>query len=132
MSIDTTVKVAIVFYCLGFAACVLATTVACGRLASVPMIERRVAAAVAVALPFIGVRLAYSALAVFLNNDTFALGDGSVVLYVVMAVVEEYIVVAIYLLVGFRVDKLDIAAQGELLSRPWKRNKNEGPRMQRG
>jgi hypothetical protein len=128
LQLDTEVKVAVILYVLGYGAIIVGIIVCSVNLGTAaPMEQLRIAAAVALALPFIGSRLIYSLLAVFVNNDTFALGDaGSIVVYVCMAMVEEYIVVAIYLLLGFSINKIEREQQGELLSRRWKSRGSRG------
>jgi hypothetical protein len=48
-----------------------------------------------------------------------------------MAVVEEFVVVAIYLYLGFRLDRLEVNEQGPILSRPWKNKRSKGERRRR-
>ena len=68
--------------------------------------EKRILLAVAVSLPFLLVRLVYSALAVFANKRSFSLfyGDTSILLF--MALLEEVIVVVIYEGVGLTLKKV--------------------------
>lgn len=96
----------------------------------VPKQERRIPVAVALAIPFITVRLAYSVLAVFLHDHLFSVVGGSVAVRVGMATVEEFIVVIDYLVLGFSLKKLEIGEQGELATRQWKerRNRRQGTR----
>lgn len=56
--------------------------------------------AVLVALPLIAVRLIYSILTVFLHNHDFSIIHGSVAIWAVMAVLEEIVVVLVYVTVG--------------------------------
>ncbi|KAK3938954.1 hypothetical protein QBC46DRAFT_291396 [Diplogelasinospora grovesii] len=121
---STISQVAIILYIVAVAACTGILLLSFPSLSAVPDEERALAAAVALALPFIMVRLAYSALAVFLHNSTFSIVDGNVVVWVCMAVLEEFVVVAIYLLLGFRLNRLD--AQGEILGREWKGGRGGG------
>lgn len=125
IKVDSTSKVGVILYILSFAALTLILFISSKQVSVIPSIERRVPLAVVLALPFILMRLVYSLLVVTLNDHLFNSVNGSVVLQVVMAVVEEFIVVAIYILLGFKVDKLDPAQQGPIASRAWK-NKNSG------
>ncbi|KAF2241062.1 hypothetical protein BU26DRAFT_410496, partial [Trematosphaeria pertusa] len=120
IEVQTTSKVGIILFIVSHVGLVLVYAASVPRTACVPPKERRVPVALLLALPFVLVRLVYSACAVFLHNHLFNIITGSVPVYVVMAVVEEFIVVAIYLLLGFAVDKLDDTQQGPLASRPWK------------
>tara|TARA_R110002003_G_scaffold20_1_gene1041 strand:- start:7187 stop:7594 length:408 start_codon:yes stop_codon:yes gene_type:complete len=86
--------------------------------------ERRVAVAVVFALPFILVRLVYSACAVFLHSHHFNIVTGNIVVLAIMAIAQEFIVVAIYVLLGFVVDKMDGENQGPIAGRAWKRKSN--------
>ncbi|KAF8862965.1 hypothetical protein BDZ45DRAFT_670611 [Acephala macrosclerotiorum] len=65
-----------------------------------PRGEKRIYFAVLCALPFIAVRLLYSILAAFVNNDDFSIFGGKPLIQLFMAVVEEFIVVSLYTLVG--------------------------------
>lgn len=93
-----------------------------------PLQERHSPIAVAIAWPFILVRLIYSALAVFVNNDTFSVVGGKVSVRAAMAVIEEFLVVFDYLILGLMLHKLQPEEQGELANRAWKdrRGKRRG------
>lgn len=88
--------------------------------------------AVGLALPFVFVRLLYQILAVFVHQGAFARIGGSVWVRVFMAVVEEFVVVAVYLFLGFQLDRLKASEQGPIESRPWKSRGGERRRRQRG
>lgn len=118
--IATTSKVAIALYIVAFVAIVLVWLVSMTGLSVVPTIEKRVAFAVLIALPFILVRLVYSACLVFLHSHLFNLVNGSVVVNAVMAVLMEFIVVAIYLLLGFFISTLSPNDAGPIATRQWK------------
>ncbi|KAF7556930.1 hypothetical protein G7Z17_g1056 [Cylindrodendrum hubeiense] len=128
--IATTSKVGIVLYIVAYVAMTFALFVSFGSRSSVPTQEARVPVVMGLALPFILVRLVYSAVCVFLPSHTFSIIDGSVPVFVCMAVLEEFVVVAMYLVLGFNLSKMDPSEQGELVSRPWKesrnRNRNRG------
>lgn len=86
--------------------------------------ERTLAPAIGLALPLVLVRLAYQVLVVFVHRGVFSrLGQGSVAVHVAMAVVEEILVVMIYIYMGFRLGRLEVNEQGPILSRSWKRSK---------
>ena len=62
--------------------------------------ERRLVLAVAISIPFILVRLIYSAILSFAHNPRFSLIGGSVTINLVMAVLEEFVVIIVCLGVG--------------------------------
>lgn len=86
----------------------------------------------AIAWPFIAVRLVYSILATFLNDDTFSVVGGNVAVRVGMAVVEEFVVVIDYLILGYSLQKLEPEQQGELAHRQWKARRNRGQKRSEG
>jgi hypothetical protein len=96
----------------------------------VPTAERRICAAVLAAFPFIAVRILYSVLAAFLHNHLFSIYNGSVPVLVAMSVVEELIVVFIYLLLGWFLPKIEAAMRGDIENRPWKARNGRGARRQ--
>lgn len=117
---QTTTKVGIVLYLVGFIGLALIALVTAHKLANAPSDEKRLIAAVIIALPFILVRLIYAAISVFLNNHHFNSVTGSIVILVVMAILEEMVVVTIYLAIGWKTDALPPASRGPVASRPWK------------
>jgi hypothetical protein len=139
ITVSTTSKAGVVLYIVAYCALCMVCLVSMPSISHVPTLERRIAIGVIVALPFILVRLTYSALVVFVNNHLFNVIDGSVAVFAAMAVVEEFIVVFIYLLLGFTLEKLQPDQQGEIASRPWKEPKSgrrqrrsHSPRVERG
>ena len=99
-----------------------------GKLGDVPQVERRVAFGVLCAAPFLLVRLAYTVLAVFLHDYDFNIIDGSVTIYVVMRVLEEFIVVFIYIFLGYHLDTLTAEQSGPIATRAWKDRGRRGGR----
>lgn len=75
--------------------------------------EKRLLFAVLLAIPFLAVRLAYSALTTFHSDSTFNLVNGSVAAYAIMAVVMEFIIIFIYLGIGFVTPKVAAPAVGQ-------------------
>ena len=70
-------------------------------------------AAVGCSLPFILVRLVYSALAAFAHNSSFNIVTGSVTVMLAMAVLEEIAVVAIYTITGLKLEVIPKNQQSE-------------------
>ncbi|CZR55858.1 uncharacterized protein PAC_05746 [Phialocephala subalpina] len=67
--------------------------------------EKRIYFAVLTALPFLAVRLLYSVLAAFSNNKDFSIFGGKPLIQLFMGVVEEFVIVCIYTLVGLTCNK---------------------------
>lgn len=120
---STTSKVGIILYIVSYVAIVAILLISLPNLTILPRKERRVGGAVLLALPFILVRLVYSALSVFVHDHYFNAVDGSVPIWVVMAVLMEFIVVFLFILLGFNLDKLEGGQAGPIANRPWKDNK---------
>lgn len=118
-------QVAVILYAVSFAAVALILLLSAPSVSLVPEAERIIVPAVGLALPFIAVRVLYTLLLVFVHSGVFSRtgGGGSVSVRAGMAVVEEFVVVAIYLFLGFRLPRLDKSERGEILSRA---SKNRG------
>ena len=119
IKISTSSKVGIILYIAAYAALCFICLLSTENLVQAESGEKRLALVVVLALPFIAVRLAYSALAVFVHDRDFNVVDGSVRFLVGMAVLEEFMVVVMYLVAGFAVEKLTPENLGPLVSRPW-------------
>ncbi|KAJ6443598.1 hypothetical protein O9K51_04777 [Purpureocillium lavendulum] len=115
-----TAKAGIVLYFVAFAGLSGMLLAAFGYRSVVPTQERRILIAVAIAWPFLFVRLLYSTLAVFVHNQLFSIVSGSVAIHAGMAVAEEFVVVVIYLVLGISLKRLGFEDHSELASRPWK------------
>jgi hypothetical protein len=89
--------------------------------------EKRILVAVILALPLIGSRLLYSVLDTFDNNHTFNLINGSAIVQLFMATLEEALVVIMYALVGLTVHKYGeggvMSAKDEKLQRKTERRR---------
>lgn len=83
----------------------------------IPGKERLLVPAVCVALPLVFIRLLYQILVIFVNRGDFKRIDGPVIVLVLMSVVEEFLVILIFLFMGLRLNKLDESEQGPILSR---------------
>jgi hypothetical protein len=120
-----TSKASIALFIAGYVGIVFVWFISLPGVAHVPGREKKVSIFVLIALPFILVRLTYSALAVFVHDHTFNIIDGSVAVHAFMAVIEEFIVVGLYLILGWMLRGLDPAEQGPIASRPWKERKQK-------
>ncbi|KAK3395050.1 hypothetical protein B0H63DRAFT_408350 [Podospora didyma] len=103
---ETTSQAGIAILIVAFAGIALLLGLSSKYIGVVPKLERLTASALALALPFTGLRLIYSALVTFLHDNTFSLLHGSLGARVGMAIVPEIIVIATYILLGFRLEKL--------------------------
>ncbi|KAJ4400377.1 hypothetical protein N0V91_008733 [Didymella pomorum] len=123
--IPTTSKVGVALYISGFAGIVLMFLLSLAQISVLPIKERRVPIAIGIALPFIAVRLLYSVLSVFLHNHLFSVANGSTAVRLGMAVIEEIVVVGIYVTLGLFVDKLNASTKGPISSRAKKGSKKQ-------
>ena len=71
-----------------------------------PQGETQIYIAVLAALPFLIVRMLYTLLADFENNDTFGILNGNAYVQLGMAIIEEMIVTIIFLVVGLMAPKM--------------------------
>lgn len=67
--------------------------------------EKRLFLAVALALPFLGVRLVYSGLSTFSTNPKYNILTGVVTIFLCVALIEEFIIVVIFEVVGLTLRK---------------------------
>lgn len=67
--------------------------------------------AVACSLPFILVRILYATISAFDHDSSFNFVTGSVTIMLVMAVLEEFVVVAIYTITGLKLETIQRADQ---------------------
>lgn len=123
-------KVGSILYIVAFGFLTFIFTRSVSSWGLLPGPERRVPFAVAIAWPFILVRLLYSIFVVFLNDSHFSVVNGSVAVRAAMSVAEEMIVVMIYLALAFTLPKFEPpkVEEEELSSRV----EEPPPRRQRG
>jgi len=107
IEITAQTKVAIVLYVAALALCTAVLLLCLRQLSFVPPMERQAAYVVAFVLPLLAVRIIYAALAVFVHDETFRMLGGSVSAYAGMALAEEFLSVLLYIVLGFRLGKLD-------------------------
>ena len=77
-----------------------------------PWGEKRILIAVLAALPLLAIRLLYSLLSDFANNNTFSILDGDATVQLCMALIEEMIVAVIFLAAGLVAPSLKNLQQG--------------------
>jgi len=117
---QTESKVGIALYIVALVALLLIALITVTKLSNGPKDDRRIAWVTIFALPFIGVRLLYAILSVFSNNKHFRPATGSVIIHVFMAILEEFIVILMYVIVGWVTSATAPEARGPIASRPWK------------
>jgi len=123
---QTTTKAGVVLYVVAFIMLILLAVVLAAKSSNSPGGDKRIVWAVFLAIPFIAVRLIYSLISVFAHNPHFNLVTGSVVIHVFMSVIEEMLVVIIYLAVGLMVETITRADRGPIANRRWKGNLGGG------
>lgn len=74
----------------------------------VPAGHSRVFWAVVVANPFLAARLFYSTMSAFTSVKQFSMVDGSAVVRLFLAIIEEFTVVTVYLLAGLTAPRVDM------------------------
>ncbi|KAH3920118.1 hypothetical protein HBH56_000110 [Parastagonospora nodorum] len=131
VQVAATSKVGIVLYIVAFVVMLFVYSVSIRSTSVIAKQERRIPAAIVFALPLILVRLIYAACAVFLHNHLFNIITGSMAVQVSMAIIEEFLVSAIYVAVGFLVTSVDPSAQGPIAGREWKMKGSKGVRRTR-
>lgn len=117
VSVQITSKIAIILFVVAYVAILLMLLASCANMAHVPRGERRIALAVALAAPFLAARLLFSVLSLLTHIRVFSLVGGSLGVQVGMAVVEEFVVVVIYLAMGFTLQRFNAEQQRDVAAR---------------
>lgn len=117
---QSTSKAGVVLYLLALISLSAIALITATKLSNGPKDDTRIAWITILAIPFIFIRLLYSFLTVFGTNKHFNPATGSVVIHVFMAILEEFFVVFMYLIIGWMTDALAPEARGPIASRPWK------------
>ncbi|KUJ18921.1 uncharacterized protein LY89DRAFT_582774 [Mollisia scopiformis] len=98
-------KIAVImFFCIYLLLCAL-TVITMTDVGNAPRGEKRIYIAVLAALPLLAVRLLYSILAAFVNNNDFSIFGGKPLIQLFMAIIEEFVIVLFYTLVGLTSNK---------------------------
>ncbi len=106
VTIPGTVKAGVMIYLLAFLGISVCLFLALPHRKAVDPREGRIAMAVGFALPLIAIRILFSIIAAFANNKHFSIYGGSAGIRVAMATVEEFIVVVMYIALGFTLHRL--------------------------
>jgi len=90
----------------------------------VPRPELSLRIHIPIALLAIDIRLLFSALSIFVHNNTFSLFGSSIVADVLMAIVEEFCVVVATLVLEFKLGRINPSMQGEIIDHKQKGRKH--------
>ncbi|RAK86470.1 hypothetical protein BO79DRAFT_153177 [Aspergillus costaricaensis CBS 115574] len=101
---STEAKVGDVLYVIAWACLCALLLVVGSKYGSIEDGEHRLVLAVGISVPLLLVRLIYSLLSVFTHNPTFNMLTGNVTVFLVMAVLEEIVIVGICLGVGMTLE----------------------------
>ncbi|KAF7865210.1 hypothetical protein EAF04_006187 [Stromatinia cepivora] len=110
-------KVSNILFIVAFVALVITTFLTSFSVSHAENGEKRILLGIAIALPFLFVRLLYSVLSTFVAHSTkFNSFTGSVTILLCMALLEELVIVVIYLAIGLtlRVQPKDMVVEGDM------------------
>lgn len=106
--VSSTSKASVSLYIVAFVATVALLAISYPSIAKASPQERRVAVGVTVALPFLFVRVLYSAISVFSGDPSFSIIGGNFGVYLAMAFMDEVLVVVIFLTLGYLLREVEI------------------------
>jgi hypothetical protein len=98
-------KIGIVIFLIVYLVLFALVVITMTDVGNAPSGEKRIYFAVAAALPLLAIRLLWSILASFSNNADFSLNSSKPLIQLFMAIVEEFVIVCIYILVGLTANK---------------------------
>ena len=104
--VPTISKVASGLFIASYAAIVVATILITFSVRRAEAGEKRILVAIAFSLPFLLVRLIYSTITTFSHSKLFSPLSGSIVILVCMALIEEFVIVAVYEGTGLTLNKI--------------------------
>lgn len=111
--VASTTKGSIALFIVAFAAILAITVSLIPAISAAEGGERRILLAVGISLPFLLVRILYSAIETFANPPKFSLLGGSDTVLLCMALLEEAVVVAVYEAFGLTLKEIPKRAQGQ-------------------
>ncbi|KAH8682799.1 hypothetical protein BGZ60DRAFT_368352 [Tricladium varicosporioides] len=109
-------KAGVLLYIFNLAAITIIFILAIPNISVLPDRERPLIIHIPLALVAICIRLLYSVLCVFVHNRTFSLFGGNLAADILMAIVEEFFVVVITLVLGFKLDRINPPAEGDMIN----------------
>lgn len=101
---NSTAKASILLYLVAYAGILMTYCFPLPHTHLAPKQERKIPVALLIALPFILVRLAYATCAIFMHTHIFSVVRGNEAVYGGMAIVEEFVVIAVYIVLGFMLE----------------------------
>ena len=107
------IKAGLIIFLIIFICLFLLIAKSASEISGLPSSEKRVLAALILALPLLGVRILFSLLAYFSTISTFSPTNGNVLVRAFMAVLEEILIVITYTLAGLLVPKYSDARIGD-------------------
>lgn len=93
-------KAGVILFLICYVAIFGVAVLTMGQFQNIPRGEKQILYAVLAALPLLAIRLLYSILSVFANNDTFNILDGNATVQFFMAVIEEMFITTFLLAAG--------------------------------
>ncbi|KAE8441871.1 hypothetical protein EG329_004226 [Mollisiaceae sp. DMI_Dod_QoI] len=93
-------KIAVILFLAIYLLLCALTIITMKDVGNAPRGDKRIYFAVLGALPLLAVRLLYSILAAFSNNKDFSIFDGKPLIQLFMAIIEEFLIVCFYTIVG--------------------------------
>ena len=107
------IKVGLIIFLIIYVCLFLLTAQSASKINCLPSGERRVLLALIAALPLLGVRILFALLAYFSTISTFSLTNGSTLVRVFMAILEEILIVIAYIAAGILVPEYGDARMGD-------------------
>jgi hypothetical protein len=107
----TFTKVGIVIFLVFYIVLAIIVTVTARDVSNVPRGEKRLYWVIVAAIPFLGVRLLWSLIAVFGHDKQFSITAGDPWVNFGMAIVEEFIIVSMYTVLGLTLGKGDVLSE---------------------
>lgn len=108
------IRAGIIMFVFIYIGLFLLTMITARDFGKIPGGERRMFVAIVLSLPFLAVRILYSILSQFSNSKTFNMLNPQIWARVLMVVIEEFVVVIMFTIVGLTIPKFsgDIARTG--------------------
>jgi hypothetical protein len=98
-------KIAILLFLAIYLLLCTLTIITMKDVGNAPRGEKLIYFAVLGALPLLAIRILYSILAAFSNNQNFSIFNGKPLIQLFMAIIEEFVIVCFYTLVGLFANK---------------------------
>jgi hypothetical protein len=96
----TNAKIGVIIFLLAFVQIAILALITFPHARKIPTAQRRIIHAVVLALPLLAIRLLYTILANFSTYSTFSTTHGNPCVQLGMAIIEEIIIIVVYLAAG--------------------------------